>query len=868
MNKKTYGAIAMSLLLGLTSCSDETPWGGSGAEAGLKLRLTADGRVMNQTRASEQDYESPVVPEVESFTISMTSKDGSYAKEWDSVEGFNREKSFPVGDYVVAASFGDIDREGFDNPFFLGQAPVSLAPGAEETVNITATLANSMVSIRYSEKFQNSFSAYSSAVQSEGHDRVEFTRTESRPAYIAPGDVKLNLTLTNFQDKQVTIQPTGFKAQPRHHYIITIDIDETSGDMKLAVEFEDTVESETVEVSLGDELFNSPEPTVTAVGFEDGVPIEGFEFVSRLPEAQFKVIAFGGLSKTNLTVISDGYSPSFGREVQLVGASASLQQQLAAEGVECVGFFRNVDKMGVVTVTDFLKTLPRGEYTVQVEAVDALTRVSEPVKLVLSLNKVDWEFGEPSSVAYGATEVVVDINTNCEEIKDKITFRAPDENNRMVDVPAENVSVTSVAPQGDKPYTLRYVLKVDPQTGKKVDVDATFGGSTQRTSLPVGAPDVSILTDPFAMYVVLQFEGKAVEGSNGLSDVRVYNAGSEVRGASLVFDNERKQAIVMGLEPGTTYDDLTVTFGNYEIAVDPFTTEQATPIPNGDFSASENTINFPNVKVGGEFTIRVTIFASTSQIFCNIIRDTPTGGWATLNDFTCYGQSRNQNTWYMVPSTWTEGEKTVIRSVGYHHDGEDIKKSDNGTSMDYYCKTIPSNFNKTSGELFLGSYKYENDGEQRENGISWSSRPSTLSFDYTYTGLNDEKGEAYVVILGENDEELVRKTVLLDNTDSEKTVTVGLDGYQFGKKAEKLVLSFKSTQSDVAEPYIKVPSGSELREEGLDATHYIGNRYIADNSYHAVATGSVLTIDNVTLGYDPKASAPAAIKGRKTNKRR
>ena len=246
---------ALVALFGLASCSDEAPWADSSSTGGINLNFSSDPRVMRQTRAD--DSVSPVVPSGDFFAVNLVKADGSFSRSWSSVEAFNREEAFSIGDYTLTASYGDIDTEGFQNPFYKGSTSVHVSPGALAEAQVVATLANAMVSIRYTPAFVENFPTYSAAIQSEGHDWVVFSQNEERPAYVAPSEIKLNLTLTNTEGKQVTIQPASFTAQARHHYVVTIGVDGATGNLALDVQFDDDVVNETVSVSLGDELFLS-----------------------------------------------------------------------------------------------------------------------------------------------------------------------------------------------------------------------------------------------------------------------------------------------------------------------------------------------------------------------------------------------------------------------------------------------------------------------------------------------------------------------------------------------------------------------------------------------------------------------------------
>lgn len=875
MKLKLFGLAAISALA-LSSCVDESPWAGSDSNGGINLRFSADHRVMRQSRADDADLLCPVTPEADQFSVSLTSNDGAYSSQWGSVEAFNREGSFPVGDYVITASYGDPNVEGFDIPYYKGQTSVRVSPSEEAQASITATLAQAMVSIRYSEEFETNFPTHSAAVQTAGHDWLHFPQTETRPAFIAPSDdVKLNLTLTNAEGKQVTIQPAGFQAVPRHHYIVNIGVDGSTGNLVLKVEFEENVVNETVEVSLGDDLFTAPAPTITTDGFTPGQTISGFEHLTVFPSVKYNVFAYGGIREANLNIVSDSYNPAFGKSAQLANASTSLQSQLEQEGISCVGFFKKVDKMGLVDVSEFLNKLPAGKHSVELQVVDAMTRVSDPVKLNIDLQKVNFEFGPASTVLFGATEVTVDINTNCPEIKDKFTFRAPDSNNRMVEVTAKKVEEVTPA-LGKLGYTYRYVLQVATQKGSEVDVEAKFGETTIYTTLPVVLPDYKIEADGFARHVVLRISDDNGNAQAIIDRLTFANNGTDIPAQNISYDTDNNYVIIRGLNPGATYNNMVAKFGKEEKAVPSFTTESEAALTNGDFSKSLPTINISDVSAGGAFEISVLGVHSRTQPKITLTRSTPEG-WADLNQLTCFPGSQNLNSWYVVPSTWSENDAVVIQSVGYHHNGEEIPLDKKGSSTDYYSRNTPSNLIPSTGELFLGSYTFGTAASERTDGMPWTTRPSTLSFDYMYAPQADgELGEAYIQILAADGSVLSTQSVDIPKAEEMTRLTVTLSGYPFNRKAASIQLGFRSTKKGQT-PELFIPTGSQLKEDEITTSNYRGTGWSAFNqdkinplqinSTVAYARGSKLTVDNVVLGYDPKGAAPQN-KARKSNKRR
>lgn len=857
--------------VGLVSCSDESPWSGSDSEGGINLNFSSDARVVRQTRAD--DNVSPVVPDGNQFAVNLSKSDGSYSKDWNSIEAFNRETSFPIGDYTLTASYGDIDAEGFSNPYYKGQTDVHVSPGAVTDATVVATLANAMVSIRYTDEFKSNFAAYSASIQTEGHSWVVFAQDEDRPAYVAPSEVKLDLKLTNDAGKVVNIQPASFTALARHHYVVTIGVspDSATGDVVLDIQFDDDVVAETVAVSLGDELFNAPAPSVKTKGFEPGTALDAYEYASFKGDAQFDVFAFGGLKSAVINVISqNGYAPAFGRSAELVNADALLQAQLASEGLDCAGFFRNVDKMGVVKLGGFISRLPAGSYTIELQVVDAMTRTSEPVALSVSVTPVELEVSSAGNPDFLGNEISIDVATNCADIKDEVTFKAPNANNQLVDAVVKSVTaVTSPsgkATRASLPYVFRYVLEVATITRTTMNVEVILGKRTLTTSVSVNDPEFTVTPDAFARKVVLKIEADSDEAVKYISDnVLLYNGDTAVPTANITHA-AGGFITVSGLTPATVYSGFNLRLGEYRQAVPQFTTEADTQLPNNTFATLGQQYKFDKIQCGGLWYVAGSSWYEYTN-YANINRYVPQS-WASLNDLTCYSGSSPLNTWFVVPSTFVENGEVTIRTVGYSHNGTVPSK----TSGKYYCQNSPSesSLDKTAGELFLGSYTYNgsaNGSASRSEGISFASRPSSLTFNYKYAPLNNEKGVVEIKVFAADGAVIAEKQELLPAASMITPYTVILPSYVFGKQGTKIYVNFKS--SNVSNPAITVPGGSSL-DEGVsyklgNRENWVGNDKNLSNTYKTFAKGSELVVSNVRLGYGEGANARAP---RKSNGKR
>lgn len=862
MKNYQKGLLLLALVpgLGLTGCSDESPWSGSDDMGGIALNLESDGRLMRHgTRAD--DTQCPIVPDANAFGIKLTKSDNTYSKTWSSLEGFNKESEFPIGDYTIEAAYGDVTEQGFERPCFKGTNTLHVSPGTTTPVNVTATLANAMVTLRYSDTFLANYSTYSAAIETPSHSEpVLFPQGETRSAFIDPtgeGYTELVLTLTNDQGQTVNLRPAKFVAQPRRNYVITVNVtgNVSKGDAVLEIGFEEEVTQETITISLGDELFTSPAPEVRAVNFTAGTPVELMEYDELAVSPQFDLYAFGGFREVNLKVANANgtYVPAFGSNANLVNADATTQAQLADAGVKVSGLFRNPDKMAVVNVKDFLGNLPAGEYSVKVEVVDALGRLStetveNPVELTANVAKTEYSIVSAGNIDYLANEAQVVVNTNSQQLKNRIKFRV---NNAEATVKSVTEGGAAPAPKrtrtrADLPYTYTYTLDVPQATTAAVAIESSYGKLKATANVTVNGPAYEVVSDAFARFAVFGIETDNAEMKEYLTkNLTVYNGSAAVTPGNITRDVQNGFITVKGLSAGKAYEGYSLKLGDgFEKPVPSFTTETEAAVPNGDFGTAGRRIQIGGLMVGGEYKVDAGFIKGTYHHTSSINRTEPEG-WATVNDLTAYTNSSNKNTWFIAPSMFLDNGVSVIRSVGYNHNGTTPSTSGGQFNTKYYCENAPSSaqLEKAAGELFLGSYSYDGT-EHRAKGTSFSSRPVSVSFDYKYIPLNQEQAQADVEVLDESGSVLASGSVLLSASADMQNKSIILSGYSFGRKAKKLYISFRSTKSGVA-PAINIPSGNALNEN-----QELGNKTISANGYKAFAKGSELTIDNVKVSYD------------------
>ncbi len=90
MTKNTFLAgVAAATMALFTACADDTPGGGSG-RGKLVPAVELDASVEKPARSGDDARGG--VPDVASLKLRMTSADGSYSREWESLADFGSER--------------------------------------------------------------------------------------------------------------------------------------------------------------------------------------------------------------------------------------------------------------------------------------------------------------------------------------------------------------------------------------------------------------------------------------------------------------------------------------------------------------------------------------------------------------------------------------------------------------------------------------------------------------------------------------------------------------------------------------------------------------------------------------------------------
>lgn len=850
-------ALVAIAALALTACNDENPWAGQAGKGGITLRLKTDASVKDAapTRATQ----TLAAPDADSFSITLEKGD-SYSKTWNSLTEFNNaDEAFNVGTYTLRATHGNVGAEGFNNPVFSGETKVTVLEGQPATAEITASLANCMVSVDFTDAFTTYFPEYSVDLRSEGAaEGVHIAQAESgTPAYLNPGHVYLSVNLSREIGGQVistTIQPTDFNTEAKHHYHITLNFNQGNvGEGVFSVVFDDSLTEESVDIDLSDELFTAPAPVLTATGFDPGQTVDLLEGTRSETPVQFSVNAAGKIAKAFLTVESDTYTPAWGKEIDLCAASAATQQQLADAGITCVGFFKNPDRFARIDISKL--NLPVGTHTFTLRAQDIVTHESEPLSVTVNVEPVTLEI-EPVTSIYGDTTAELTLNYNGGDPKEVVSFKTTSDAGTEVACNATFSELTRSRAIACKSY--KVVLALPNKCTRNFPVKVLLNGVThQMVTVPVGTIEYALsVADAFATYAYLQVD-PANDGdlAKATTNAEIKLDGQKVAESNLNRDTETGLIRVIGLEAGKTYA-VSSELGDWSTSGLRLTTETAAQLPNSDFSATTQTINISPINAGGEYKYGATTMQNKSSISVSEPND-----WATINAKTCYTGASPMNTWFCVPSTLHTSDGVVVRSVAYDHKGTLPGLDNHGLNvLAKYSRNAPGSFAyKSAGELFLGSYSF-NGTEVRNEGYTFGSRPTSLTFTCTYSPVNGENALATIALVDATGNIIASKSQKITNSQNSYKVT--LPEYPIGKKAAKIQVKFISAEgSSVSAP---VPSNFQ------DVTNKTGlnGQTIATNAYKSLCVGSILTVKSVSLGYECPFGGAAAKPAKKSTQKR
>lgn len=493
MKQTVLAAFSAAAAMVLAGCSEDNAFqtGGVGTIVPVaELDTSVSGGMATASARSGDEITSA------DLSLRLVSADGSFDRTWPTLGDFDSSTEFNIGEYTMSAFYGAEDSEGFDAPFYYGETALTVVDGQSTPVSITATLANARVSVVYSDQFAAYFADYSARLHSPGGAYIDYSATETRDAYVRAGQVTLSAAVTKPNGVAATLQIASFTAEPRHRYVVTLDVEGGAGDAALVVNFDDQLDMEPVVLDLSDEFLTAPAPEIIAGGFSSGTAVEVVE--GSAPEAPLlmTVNAPGGLAQVTLTTSSASLlACGWPAETDLL---TDDHAEVARLGLTSRGLWQNPDRMAVVDFTGVIRNLTFVEAepvtTFTLSVVDRLGKTCDPVVLTINTKPFDF-WGVADEGGIWAKKAYVTIRSDERDaaaIAPTLTaYLSTDGGVTFVEHPCSAdgavVLLSDLAPGTD--YQVKFSEKADPE------VACSPVRFTTETALPVPNGDFEDLAE-------------------------------------------------------------------------------------------------------------------------------------------------------------------------------------------------------------------------------------------------------------------------------------------------------------------------------------------------------------------------------------
>lgn len=865
MNVKNLFLCGATVLL-LVSCANEENQVDSGYGS-INVKVSADYQVVPVTRSTTEITET-TNPDVSEFALKLVSADGSFSRAWDSLADFDPAEKIPVGTYTMSAYYGNLEEEGFDKPYYLGQSDVAVRYRENTPVEINCTLANVKVTVEYSDAFKKYFADYATTIHAAEGDYIKFEKEETRAAYVKPGKITIQTYLKKQNGIESTFEPAAIEnAQPRQHYRIKLDIaDNAAGEAQLSISFDETTETQPIAIDISDEVMVAPAPSFLPAGFVPGTPLEVKE--NSYPDnrqVNISLTAKAGIAACTLTTSSASLeSEGWPREIDLVNLSSENRTLLSRLGLKLKGFTEMGSKMGFIDFAELfahLHTLDGSDmHTFTLSAKDMYGKVSEsPITLSVKSIPITFALQTPEPVFVGSKSVTIPVEFDGAYI-DQVKFSYLNAEGAKV-----NSTSTVVSSEGNL-----YQIKISIEaTDKPVVVEGSYanGAKTSTISIPVKTPAFTITAEEYDIWArraTVKLTAEDSQYQEAVDRYAVLFANSTGQWETVASTLSQGRRVITGLNPDTRYQlrgSCNSGQDNVNYSGDlTLRTESAAAVPNGDFEEIAQTISVTDMNQGGKYSVWPVNYQNT----CSFTIQEPTG-WASVNAKTCNLSAANQNSWFVIPSTYNTtltwdayrsfGMSTVtpdlyrdltaqsgsnamvVRNVAWDENGTTPGTSGGAFNTTYYNTNVPNIANRSAGKLFLGSYSYSGGSETYTEGVSFASRPSALKGWYKYANDGNDPTETGVV------------TVTLLN--GQKVIATGTarlsaaaDYTEFSVPVTYSVTNQKATTLRIMITSSNHASYNQSEESAAIKTS------VSNGQYESASRGATLTIDNLTFTYE------------------
>lgn len=849
--KRVYYVWLFLLLAGLASCAKDDAR--SSLEGRIDVRVNADQSLTDEmSRAAEEES----VPDINDFALAIESVDGKVSNSWESFADFS-PISVAVGTYTVTASYGDAEAEGFDAVSYLGSTNVEVRSAETSEASVTCVINKAKVSIAYTDEFKSYFNSYSAYVSSSKGNKVTYSADEVRGAYFVPGDLGVYLEVTRQGvSKKVTLNPKNFTAEEKHEYRLTMDVDAATASLKII--FNDNPSSEqNVEINISDEALNADPPVFTPYGFTSGNTLEVLEGAAFTEKLEAYLNAPAGLAKCELVTNSASLKEQgWPESVDLMNLTTEQSQKMTALGLQTKGLGVNHDKIALI---DFQQLVPNltctsennEVHTFTLRATDALTKVSEELKLVIETRNNGFAVELPETVPYASTSVTFTLTLEGDVSKVKFYYDLSDTgvyqpfDAEKVQITSDNTKHTVTLTYPESLTDTEHDVKLKAEFGVKV-IEKSFKIEDPELTLSLKNGDADVWATKAYVQVVASAKARTLRTISSSTVEIQYKEGEKWKAwPHQSYDEKTGLFLLTGMGDGATEEsgvEYTLRAA-YKRNGEPsaysedlqILTEAKAQVGNRGFEDWYSEALYSQNILWAKNTIYNYYFWKENQ-------DVSLRWWDTCNNKTTPNPGGG-SVWDYRSAAGVVPTSDEQNTASYHlrtYDGKSELKTEGHTGNAAEIATVgwgsdnlwvndgATAKNKTAGTLYIGTY-----GEPINYGKSFASRPLGVKFWYKYYSYNNETTTPYVEVYGDNQEVIGSGSLLINASNYEfKSGYIPID-YPVAKKAKSITIVFSSTDS-------KNPETKAVQGDAGDFSGNLDSRHI----------GSILTVDDVELIYE------------------
>jgi hypothetical protein len=156
----------------------------------------------------ENQLKSYFIPSdaADDFTVAIyDNRNNNQVLQFAKVSEMPEEISLDPGQYYITAHSNNNLPAAFENPYYFGKSEVfTITSGGQTAVTINCALANTIVSVTYTESLRSNYTDYTATVSTSAGSLV-YTRDETRSGYFQPLPINITVQL-KYQKNDGTIE--------------------------------------------------------------------------------------------------------------------------------------------------------------------------------------------------------------------------------------------------------------------------------------------------------------------------------------------------------------------------------------------------------------------------------------------------------------------------------------------------------------------------------------------------------------------------------------------------------------------------------------------------------------------------------------